>query len=216
MLRRAPKWLFWALPGIVILAAVGAVPAVHLPVLRAIGTALVKEDVIESADVIVIATGADGAGVLEAADLYRRGVSAKVAVFSDPPDAVDEEFIRRGLQYFNEAEVSVRQLRSLGVVDVLLIPRAVEGTEDEGRVLPGWCDHEGWHSIIIVNTPDHTRRMRRVIERAMRNHPTRVMVRATHYAPFDPGRWWQTRDGTRIEIIELEKLILDYVRHPFA
>jgi hypothetical protein len=50
----------------------------------------------------------------------------------------------------------------------------------------------------------------------MRDHRTRVIVRSSHYAPFDPERWWQSRDGMRIEIIELQKLMFDAVRHPFS
>jgi hypothetical protein len=214
--RRVPGWVVWTSSVAVAAVIVLAIPTVNLSLLRALGSVLVNDDPIEPVDVIVIATGADGAGVLEAADLIHRGVSSKVAVFSDPPDAVDNEFIRRGVQYFNETEVNVRHLRALGVASILVIPRTVAGTEDEGRVLPDWSDQEGWRSIIVVGMPDHSRRMRRVLSRAMRNHSTRVMIRSSRYAPFDPGQWWQSRDGTRTEIIELEKLILDIARHPFS
>jgi len=32
----------------------------------------------------------------------------------------------------------------------------------------------------------------------------------------DPGRWWETRDGVRTEIIEFQKLLLDLIRHPIG
>jgi hypothetical protein len=38
-----------------------------------------------------------------------------------------------------------------------------------------------------------------------------VTVRAEHYSSFDPGRWWETREGVRTEIVELQKLLLDVV-----
>ena len=44
----------------------------------------------------------------------------------------------------------------------------------------------------------------------------RVMVQAERYSGFDPDRWWQTRGGIRTAIIELEKLVLDVVLHPFS
>jgi hypothetical protein len=34
------------------------------------------------------------------------------------------------------------------------------------------------------------------------------------YSSFDPDQWWETRSGTRREIIELQKLLLDIVLHP--
>jgi hypothetical protein len=65
-------------------------------------------------------------------------------------------------------------------------------------------------------TKDHSRRLQRVFDRATKGHPTHVTVQATHYSSFDPDRWWETRFGTRIEIIELQKLLLDIVLHPMS
>jgi hypothetical protein len=83
------------------------------------------------ADVIVIAVDADGAGVLEAADLVHSGIATRVAVFADPPDPIDREFIRRGIPYKDAAARSARQLQLLGVTAIEQIPR-VSGTEAEG------------------------------------------------------------------------------------
>jgi hypothetical protein len=175
----------------------------------------VAEDLPVSADIIVVTSDADGAGVLEAADLVQAGVAPRVAVFADPPDPiVDREFLRRGVPYEDLGARSVRQLEALGVRRIEQIPRAVAGTEDEGRVLPPWCDEHRFRSVIVVSTSDHSRRLRRVLGRSMRGHPTRVSVRPARYSQFDPGGWWHTRGGTRIAVVELEKLLLDVVRHP--
>jgi hypothetical protein len=32
----------------------------------------------------------------------------------------------------------------------------------------------------------------------------------------DPDRWWKTRGGVRTEIIELQKLLLDFTLHPIS
>ena len=37
---------------------------------------------------------------------------------------------------------------------------------------------------------------------------------SARYSDFDPDRWWQTREGTRTGIIEMQKLLLDVVRYP--
>jgi hypothetical protein len=192
------------------------IPAIRTPILRALGQALVADDAPAPADMIVVATGADGAGVLEAADLVHSGVSTRVAVFADPPDPiVDREFIRRGVPYEDWAARSIQQFHGLGVNMVEVIPRAVAGTDDEGRVLPGWCDQRGLRSVVVVTTSDHSRRLRRVLRRSMGVRPTRVIVRSARFSPFDPDRWWQTSDTKRIGIIELQKLLLDVLLHPF-
>jgi len=178
-----------------------ALPAVRTAILRAAGQALVAEDPIGPADVIVVATGADGAGVLEAADLVHAGVAAHVAVFSDPPDpVVDGEFLRRGVPYEDSAAQSIRQLRALGLEEVEQIPRPVAGTEDEGRALPAWCAQRGLRSVVVVTTSDHSRRLRQLLRRSMGGGPVHVVVRPARYSQFDPGRWWQTRQGVRTEV----------------
>jgi hypothetical protein len=191
-------------------------PDARNALLRRAGMALVRNDLLRPADVIVIATDADGAGVLAAVDLVHARLADRVAVFEDPPDSVDREFLRRGVAYFNAAAVSVQQLRALGVSNITTIPRPVAGTEDEGAVLPGWCDSIGVHTVIFVSTADHSRRVRRVLRRAMASRGTVVLVRASPYSAFDPGNWWRTRRGARTGIVELQKLLWDRLRHPWG
>jgi hypothetical protein len=213
---RGRRWALILLVCVLGGAAIFGVRAIRTPILRAAGWALVVDEPLEPADIIVVAVDADGPGVLEAADLVRSGIAARVAVFAEPPDDADHELIRRGLTHEDAASRSVRQLESLGIAAVDRVPRAVEGTEDEGRVLPGWCDQHQFLSVVMVGASDHTRRLRRVLHRSMEGHRTRVTVRSAHYSRFDPDRWWQTRGGIRTEIEELEKLFLDLVRHPIS
>ncbi len=184
------------------------------PALRAAGWALVVDEPVAPADIIVLSLDSGGAGALEAADLVQSGISKRVAVFKDPPSGEDFEFIRRGLPYEDAAARQIRQLKSLGVTDVVQIAR-IEGTESEGRALPRWSDEQHFRSIVTVATKDHTRRLRRVLDRAMAGHPAHVTVRAARYSTFDPDRWWESRGGIRTEIVELQKLLLDVALHPF-
>ena len=96
--------------------------AFRAPILAAAGRLLVVYNPVVSADVIVVSIGAREEGVLEAADLFHRGVAPQVAVFAGPPDEVDREFIRRGVPYFDEAAQSIRELDALGVTHAVRIP----------------------------------------------------------------------------------------------
>jgi hypothetical protein len=215
MSSRRPRWA----PIIVVVAltaAAVAVPSVREPVLRAAGWALVVNEPVAPADVIVVSPDSGGAGVLEAADLVQGGIATRVAVFIDPPSGENREFARRGLPYEDSGARQIRLLRSLGLTDVVQIPRTYAGTEGEGQVLPLWCDQHQFRSIVLVAARDHSRRLRRVLDRAMKGHPTRVTVRSTRYSSFDPDRWWETRGGVRIETIELQKLLLDVILHPIS
>ena len=213
------RWPRWArILAVIVLsgAIVAGIPTIREPILRAAGWALVVTDAVEPADIIVLAADPSGAGVLEAADLVHSGIAARVAVFADPPDSVDREFIRRGVAYEDTAARWARQLRSLGVTAIEQIPKAVPGSEAESGALRDWCDQHQFRAVVVVSSPDHSRRLRRLLRRSMAGLPTRITVRPARYAPFDPDRWWHTRDGIRTEIIELQKLLLDVVRHPLS
>jgi uncharacterized SAM-binding protein YcdF (DUF218 family) len=188
----------------------------RLALLRAAGWLLVANDPIRPVDAIVVAVDARDAGVIEAADLVRSGQSPRVAVFADLPDEFDLELMRRGIPYEDQAVRQTRLLRALGVKHVEVIPVPIAGTEDEGRVLPAWCDELRLRSVIIVASADHTRRLRRVFRRTMKGHALTVIVRGSTYSSFDPDRWWRKRSGIRTEIIELQKLLFDFVRYPIS
>jgi uncharacterized SAM-binding protein YcdF (DUF218 family) len=174
------------------------------------------DEPVAPADIIVVSLDSGGAGALEAADLVHDGIAPRVAVFTDPPSGEDHEFIRRGLPYEDGGARQIRQLSSLGVTDVVQIPRTDVGTEGEAQVLAPWCDQHQFRSIVFVAARDHSRRVRRVLDRVMKGHPTRVTVRPERYSSFDPDRWWETRGGVRTEMVELQKLVLDVVLHPMS
>jgi hypothetical protein len=208
------RWAAILIVLVSVAAAIVAVPFVREPVLGAAGWALVVNEPLAPADIIVISADSEGAGALEAADLVKSGIATRVAVFTDPPGREDLEFIRRGLPYEDGAVRQIRQLRSLGVTDVVQIPRPEAGTEGEGQVLPSWCDQRQLRSLVFVAARDHSRRTRRMLSRVMNGHQTRVSVQSGSYSNFDPDRWWESRGGIRTEIVELQKLVLDVVLHP--
>jgi hypothetical protein len=216
MSSRRPMWALILVVVASAPAAIVAVPSVREPVLRAAGWALVVNEPVAPVDIIVVSLDSGGAGALEAADLVQNGIATRVAVFADLPTGEDHEFIRRGLPYEDAGARQIRQLRWLGVTDVVQIPRTEAGTEGEGQVLPPWCDQHQFRSIVFVAARDHSRRLRRVLDRVMKGHATRVMVQPARYSSFDPDRWWETRGGVRTEIVELEKLVLDVVLHPMS
>jgi uncharacterized SAM-binding protein YcdF (DUF218 family) len=211
--RRLRTWGLAATLASCVLVAV--VPATRRAVLQAAGRALVAADEAARADAIVLA-GEPAACALEVADLVHAGVASRVAVLAPVEDpGLAREFARRGVDYEDAARLSVRLLGGLGVEGVETIPDRVEGTEDQGRVLPRWCDRRHVRSVIVVTDQDHSRRLRRVLRRTMSGR-TSVSVRGSRYSSFDPDHWWMTREGTRTGVIELQKLLLDLVRHPLS
>jgi hypothetical protein len=184
----------------------------RVALLRTAGRALVAEDALAHAEVIIVPQWAGNAGALEAAELVRAGLAPRVAVLPYPADPATRELVKRGV--LGQETWLAPLIRSLGVVIVEQIPGDADGTEAEGQVLPAWGAQHHVRSMIVVSTPDHSRRVRRVLVRSMRDRAIRLIVHSTRFSEFDPDQWWRTRDGVRTEIIELEKLGLDIIRHP--
>jgi uncharacterized SAM-binding protein YcdF (DUF218 family) len=213
--RRSRRWLAAALAILLALIAVAVIPGSRAFLLRRAGRALVVDEAPLSADVIVVSVGTGAAGILEAADLVHRGVAPRVAVFTDLPTPADQELVRRGVANEDGAAEARRQLRALGVKEIVPVP-TVSGTEEEGRLLAGWSGKAGFRSLVVVGSRDHSRRLRRVLQRSLNGSQTVLRVHSARFSAFDPDTWWQTRDGLRTGIVELEKLLLDLVRHPLS
>jgi hypothetical protein len=196
--------LLWS-AGILALVAITLV-LFSQSLLRALGWALVAEDPLQHADVIVISVDAGPAGVLDAADLFNAGIADHIAVFDEEPSLALAALRRRGIAVRTSAELAVERLRQLGVTSSEVIA-AVTGTEDEGRILPPWCAQRRVHRVVFLSARDHTRRTRHVLGKALRARHITLIERAARYSSFDPDTWWRSRNGVRIEIIELQKLL---------
>jgi hypothetical protein len=210
-----PRRRFLVLPAIALLGIVCVAVAAR-PMLRAVGWALVVDERVEPADIIVVPQWTGSAGAIDAADLVHSGIASRVAVLAAPPKPAELELTRRGISYQSETADLVQLLRSLGVAQIDVIANPADGTEAEGQLLPSWCDQHQVRSLVVVSAPDHSRRVRRVLHRSLAGRPTKVVIRSARYSLFDPDRWWETRDGIRTGIVELEKLLLDIARHPIS
>jgi hypothetical protein len=208
----------WVL--VILVGAIAVViPTSRRTILRSAGWALVADDPIAPADIIIVSIDVSSAGTLEAADLVHSGLATRVAIFTGTPDPVAAEFARRGIPFEDEDTRLIRQLRLLGVDTIEEIPGSLAGTEDEGPMLVDWCKRQGFRSIIVVSTADHSRRLRRVLYRSLKGHgDMRIMVHvaSARFPHFDPDVWWGSRGGIRVEIEEGEKLLLDIVSHPIS
>jgi hypothetical protein len=214
-LRRPSRAVMLAAAVVAAAVAILAASPVREPILRAAGWSLVVSEALAPADIIVVSLDSGGAGALEAADLVHAGIAKRVAVFVDPPSGEDLEFIRRGLPYEDAGARQVRQLQSLGVSDIVKIPSVDIGTEREGQILPEWCAAHQIRSIVFVAARDHSRRAKRILDRTMKGTAIQVAVQPARHSTFDPDRWWETRAGIRIQIIEFQKLVFHFLRHPW-
>lgn len=215
LVRNLRRWPAIALLAVIVCTAcVYAVPEWRHATLRAMGRVLVAEDPApRTADIVIVSTDSLAAGILEAAQLIHAGVATRIGLFERPASPLGLELARRGLPHIDLQAYSLDLLHALGITQIELIP-AVVGTVDEGQVLQQWCAAHDIHSIVFVSMADHSRRTRRVLGRSLGRHGIQVAVRWARLSQFDPDHWWQDRNGQRVEIIESQKLLVDFLRHP--
>ena len=207
MLRSKIK--FGLLISLLAVVLVCCIPTTRGWLLRSAGRMLVTEDPLANADVVVLSVDSGAAEVLEAAELLKTGIAPRVAVVAGPQDTVALEFARRGLPYADRTQVAVDTLHNLGVAEVSVVDPRVDGSNQEAEILPGWCKARGYAHVILIVPPDHSRRIRRLLQRKDAGNAAGMLIRFSRYSTFHADSWWRTRDGIRIELIGLQKLLAD-------
>ena len=166
----------------------------HGPALRMIGRALVVEDPVAKADAIVVVAGGTPSREEAAAVLFREGLAPDV-VLSNPltPDRVRDLITMgvRRLDYQGEARV-VLEHRGVPAKAIVVLSQSVKTTEAELKVVGELARSRGWRRVILVTSPQHSRRVKLVWARQA---PADIqsIVRLAQDDDFLDGDWWRKR-----------------------
>lgn len=212
---RSHRRLGAALLGVTATAAlILVVPSSRDLVLQSLGRSLVVSDKIEHADIAVMTTEDAFAGALELADLLHEHIVERVGFLVPRASQSAGEMKRRGVQTTDSSDI----LAQLGVPANLIaqIAAGEGGTNEGSQGLAAWCVRHQIRRLIVVTSPDHSRRVQRTLSRSFgRERPT-IFIRSSRFSEFRPDNWWQSRTTLRTGLMELEHLALDYVQHPWS
>ena len=127
---------------------------------RGVGRWLVREDTLSSADVIVVLSGSMPYRAEEAAILFKMGKAPEIWVSRPEGPAADLQ--KFGIQFVGEEEYNREILVRQGVPEssVHIFPDSIVNTEQEVNEITREMRGEGKRSVIIVTSPQHTRRVR--------------------------------------------------------
>jgi hypothetical protein len=196
----------------IVLAAAAVLVVTRKPLLRAAGHLLVSEDPLQPSDVAVMTFEAGRAGEIELARLYQDRLVPRVGVLLPAARETDRELRRRGIS-LGGPEVL---LMKLGVPEsaIELIPAAEGGTTDGTAALAAWWRSHPVARLTVVTSCDHSHRTRRALARRFGPSAPALVMRCTQYDAFRADDWWRKRTTLRTGLVELEKILIDYVRHP--
>jgi uncharacterized SAM-binding protein YcdF (DUF218 family) len=181
----------WLIPGGIFMALTGAAATVFLTV----GKWLVVEDPLVHADVIVILSGRLPERAVEAARIYKAGYADQVWI--SPPVSPVDDLKAMKISYLGEDFYNEKVLIAKGVppdaIRILEYPDA--NTEAEIRQTVEELRKMNFHSVIIVTSKPHTRRVRTIWRKLVGSEP-RMIVHYAHDDAFDGAHWWRhTQDG---------------------
>ena len=183
----------------------------RVPILRAVGGALVAEDALGPADVIAVSHANVRASALEAAALYHEGIARRIVVAEARRDDLKRRLDELGVVIPTSDELVVAILERSGVPSeaIMVLPGSVDGTNTEITVYVRFANREKPGTLLYVTSRSHTAR---AAWRLRREAPgTRMLVRAPRTDDFDVDGWWHSRGSTREVMTEYLRSLNSYV-----
>jgi uncharacterized SAM-binding protein YcdF (DUF218 family) len=161
---------------------------------RHAGRWLVRDDPLSRADVILVLSGGLPYRAEEAGKVFVSGYAPEVWV--SRPESPVSEMQRLGVRFIGEEDYDREILFHQGVSEtaVHVLPNPVINTDQEVEEAMREMRRTGKTRIIIVTSPQHTRRVK-ALWRTLAGDNLTMMIHAAHDDPFDADHWWRnTRD----------------------
>ncbi len=198
------KWLFFLFVVIYILLSY-----YHAPILTRLGRYLIVEHDPQKSDLIVCLAGGNIERGLATADAYHKGLAPRI--FLGREELPDGYYLleEKGLHYPESVDLLIMILKGLGIPGSALFisDQPVKSTFDEAKVVKDLAVKNGYHSLILVTSPTHSRRAWLVFRKVFKDEKVRILAIPSKYSEFRPEDWWKKRRYIREVIIEYQKLV---------
>jgi uncharacterized SAM-binding protein YcdF (DUF218 family) len=194
------------IPVLALAVAALAVLVWHAPILRSIGAWLRVEDSLERADAIVVLAGGTPRREATAAALWREGWAPRI-IISRPFERPDlRELIDLGIRRFDLQGEAREALKTYGVPAdrIIAIPDISRTTEPELALVRDAARAHDYRRLILVSSPEHTRRVKIIWSRLSPAGPHAIVVPARELFPFED--WWRRRRAA-------ESVLHEYLGH---
>jgi len=190
----------------VALAVFVLLAAASVVVFRGAGRWLVRPDPPAPADVIVVLSGAMPSRAEEAAHIFQQGDSHKVWITR--PESPADELASFGVAYTGEEEYSRQVLLREGVPAqaIRILPRTIVNTQQEIAEISREARVEGDRTVLIVTSPQHTRRVKALWRKLVGRDPALIVCAAPEDG-FDADHWWRDTHDAFAVVRELLGLL---------
>jgi len=186
---------------VIVVTTIILVVLTHQVWLSAIGNLLVVTDPLQPADAIVPLAGGKQR-VVYASDLYHSGyatwfvvtdISLRTRSRTLPPRTqIEHTALGRG--------VPASQLR--------MTNQPASSTYQEALAIRQLTQLEGWQSLIVVTSPEHTRRSQIIFQHVFRESGVNISIQPAFNRDRLPPRWWKMADRRQFVFNEYVKLMV--------
>lgn len=191
--------------GLIALAGLTAVAVLcHRPILKLIAAALVVEDRLERADAIVVVAGGTPSREAKAAALFREGWAPRLIVSQPVESGYVRELTALGVRLLDLQGESMLVLERYGVPrdGIVAVPEPSTNTESELQLVHKLARGRGYRRVILVTSPQHTRRVRVIWSRASADDHIEGLVVPAPSSEFSVDGWWRKRGAAEAVLHE--------------
>ena len=175
-----------------VLVVAGALFIARHPLMSAAAKVWIVDEALVKSDAVVVLGGGLDSRPSFAADLYRRGLVAFVLV----ADVRNSTAADKGI-IPTETTIAIGLLEQEGVPAsaIQTFGSKVASTRDESLGVHAWVAEHPSHRLIIPTDPFHTRRVKWLFSRALKDQHVEVSVASVPSSRYDPLAWWNSEEG---------------------
>ena len=164
----------------------------HAPLLAGLAHAWIVNEPLGKADVIVVLGGGLETRPFEAAKLYHQGLASRILIMNPNPRSSSAPGLIP-----SEAELTRQILGKEGVPAsaLVILEKKVSNSYEESMALRDWAKTNVIKSVIIPTDIFHTRRVRWLYHKELKNTGIQVSVDAVPVREYTARDWWRNEHG---------------------
>lgn len=195
---------------VLVLVLLVALNTVYVGGCRRAGNWLVKEDVPEHADAMVMLMGGFPDRVLQAVDLYKEGAAGRLIIVEESmgPFSTLES---RGADIISNTQQAKNSAIALGIPadSITVLPGDARDTKTEAIAVRNYlAGNVAIDTLLLVSSPSHMRRASMIFNATLRDSETPVYVGCSPsaYSNFNADSWWRDKEGIQTVLSEFVKI----------
>lgn len=199
--------VLWILIPVLVL---GLLFAFHIPLLKGLGSILIKEDALVHADAVYVLGGSPRERGAKGAELLLDGWTDRmIATGSNIPGVMEGEGIM-----LNEATLSKRAALREGAdsTKIRLIEKGTSTWEEAGLIRAD-AQQMQFDTILVVSTEFHLRRVSRVFRKHFQGTNVQLRFIAASSLAYESERWWTSEEGLLMVNNEYVKLLYYLIKY---